>query len=129
LSITSTFHVGNGFEEGVIDDDDDDEEVEELEGELSDSKEDRAVICRSRKLVIFESRWSVRRRVVSHSPLRFDLFARNMPKAPNTPLSCIFAINKPTGQPSMTVSPQPLSLLELFQLKLNTPFTFLACSY
>lgn len=63
MSITSTFHVGNGFEEGVIDDDDDDEEVEELEGELSDSKEDRAVICRSRKLVIFESRWSVRRRV------------------------------------------------------------------
>ncbi|GAA5852475.1 hypothetical protein JCM5353_005513 [Sporobolomyces roseus] len=26
-----------------------------------------------------------------------------MPKAPNTPLSCIFAINKPTGQPSMTL--------------------------
>ncbi|GAA5879426.1 hypothetical protein JCM16303_003198 [Sporobolomyces ruberrimus] len=26
-----------------------------------------------------------------------------MPKAANTPLSCIFAINKPTGQPSMTL--------------------------
>ncbi|GAA6010835.1 hypothetical protein JCM11491_004558 [Sporobolomyces phaffii] len=26
-----------------------------------------------------------------------------MPKAANTPLSCIFALNKPTGQPSMTL--------------------------
>ncbi|GAA5937082.1 pseudouridine synthase PUS4 [Sporobolomyces koalae] len=26
-----------------------------------------------------------------------------MPKAANTPLSCLFAINKPTGQPSMTL--------------------------
>ncbi|GAA5913402.1 pseudouridine synthase PUS4 [Sporobolomyces salmoneus] len=26
-----------------------------------------------------------------------------MPKASNTPLSCIFALNKPTGQPSMTL--------------------------
>jgi hypothetical protein len=26
-----------------------------------------------------------------------------MPKAANAPLSCIFGLNKPTGQPSMTV--------------------------
>ena len=49
LSITNTFHVGNWLlEEGV-----NDEEEEEEEGELRDSKEERAVICRSRNVAIF----------------------------------------------------------------------------
>ncbi|GAA5923273.1 hypothetical protein JCM1841_005693 [Sporobolomyces salmonicolor] len=47
-----------------------------------------------------------------------------MPKAPKRPLSCLFAINKPTGQPSMTLlnKLQPLfASSQLFKDPLSAP--------